>query len=176
MPNYIRDSTFLNQQHFRDMLKLRTGAHWLFVEVGRWGTGANRLDRLDRVCPLCPCNAVEDEQHMLLECPFYDSSRLQFGIVQVHTMADVFSLQPTKVAAYISACRVARGLAMQAREHRQQGGGETSVLPQPRRQQRRSSRPTHSDTSSGVGSGSVDAWTSSSDDDEDSEVASMITI
>ncbi|GAB4814024.1 hypothetical protein N2152v2_001070 [Parachlorella kessleri] len=56
------------------MAQLRTGSHWLRVETGRW----QRLEREQRVCPHCEAAAVEDERHMVFDCPTYAGLRLQF--------------------------------------------------------------------------------------------------
>ena len=50
----------------RDMSRFRTSAHHLRVETGRWERPF--LPWQQRVCDLCDLGAVQDEQHVLLEC------------------------------------------------------------------------------------------------------------
>ena len=57
------------------LVRFRLGAHHFRVSTGRWD-GTARADRLR-----CKCahHAVEDEQHVLFECPYYDSIRLRYA-------------------------------------------------------------------------------------------------
>jgi hypothetical protein len=52
--------------------KLRVGMHGLNIRAGR--LGASRVRRSERVCPLCR-HGVEDEMHMMVECPAYEQHR-----------------------------------------------------------------------------------------------------
>ena len=53
------------------MNRLRCGAHRLNVEVGRWG----KLPRNQRLCRCCSEKRVEDDFHILLECPAFGNLR-----------------------------------------------------------------------------------------------------
>ena len=51
------------------MTRLRLSSHKLMIERGRW---LNILSK-DRLCTLC--NKLEDEFHVICECPRYDTCR-----------------------------------------------------------------------------------------------------
>lgn len=53
------------------MARFRTSSHQLGVETGRW----QNIARQDRRCNLCDSNAVQDEMHVLMECPALDDLR-----------------------------------------------------------------------------------------------------
>ena len=53
------------------MARLRTGSSDLRIETGRW-TGAQEVDRL---CLVCGQGAIENEEHLLLECVAYEDLR-----------------------------------------------------------------------------------------------------
>ena len=57
------------------LAQLRTGSHWLRVESGRW----QRLERDQRVCSHCVVATVEDESHMVFDCPKYAGLRQQYA-------------------------------------------------------------------------------------------------
>ena len=63
LPSYL--TTNMGKHLIRDMARLRLSSHDLRVETGRY-TG---LTYDNRVCRLCDTGAIEDEQHILLECP-----------------------------------------------------------------------------------------------------------
>lgn len=85
------------------LAQLRTGSHWLRVETGRW----QRLEREQRVCPHCTAGAVEDEMHMIFDCPKYAGVRLQFPALFSsgdRILGSFLSQDPTAVAEYIHQC------------------------------------------------------------------------
>ena len=53
--------------------KFRCGVAPIRLETGRY----ERLDESDRTCFHCP-DMVENEQHVLLECPLYNDIRLKY--------------------------------------------------------------------------------------------------
>ena len=54
-----------NQCQWRRLAQFRMGSHMLGVETGRW----QRLPRAQRLCQRCSCGVVDDEAHMVWECP-----------------------------------------------------------------------------------------------------------
>src|SRR5690348_9309529 len=54
--------------------ELRCGTSRLRVELGRW----RGEQREERVCVLCDRHVVEDERHVLLNCPVYAKQRDTF--------------------------------------------------------------------------------------------------
>lgn len=90
MPKYVRHTAGIPFAHMKALMRLRTGAHCLAIEMGRWGRsqgGRGRVNRDERVCQKClapaapgvpAVSALEDEVHFLFECPAYDSIRARF--------------------------------------------------------------------------------------------------
>jgi hypothetical protein len=100
-------------------MKLRTGAHHLRIETGRWLNP--RLPRSQRVCQKCTWGTtVEDELHVLFECPTYHHIKLKYehtlfaafgGVSQVAKsvrlpgkMSAFLNQDPRQVAAFVSEC------------------------------------------------------------------------
>jgi hypothetical protein len=52
-----------------------TEVRWLRVETGR----REGLDRPSRTCPHCSLGAVEDEHHMVFDCPKYARLRSDYS-------------------------------------------------------------------------------------------------
>ncbi len=64
-----------NAQHRRALTQLRTSAHSLRVETGRYEQPQPL--RQDRVCPACK-EEVEDEAHVIIRCKLYEAERKVF--------------------------------------------------------------------------------------------------
>ena len=56
------------------LLKLRISNHKLMIEIGRY----NHTTKDNRHCPFCGCNVIEDEVHVLFQCPTYSMIRNKF--------------------------------------------------------------------------------------------------
>jgi hypothetical protein len=96
------------------LARFRTGCHWLRVETGRH----EGVDRPSRVCPHCSLGAVEDEHHMVFDCPKYarlraDYSECVFGVGQGPpsgplagrgTLAQFLEQDPVAVASFVHHC------------------------------------------------------------------------
>lgn len=83
--------------------QLRTGSHWLKVETGRW----QRLEKNARVCPHCKSAAVEDEMHMIFDCPRYAGLRQLFADLFSsgdRNLGSFLSQDPVRVAQFIYEC------------------------------------------------------------------------
>jgi hypothetical protein len=63
----------------------RIGSHMLRVETGRWSNEAQNT----RVCPVCSSGAVEDEKHLIFECPSYYETRSK---IRTHIFKELSSL------------------------------------------------------------------------------------
>ena len=60
----------------KSITKLRISAHRLEIELGRYQIKNKRkIEAKERLCQICQTNEVEDEKHLLLSCPKYDSHR-----------------------------------------------------------------------------------------------------
>ena len=85
------------------LAQLRTGSHWLRVETGRW----QRLELEQRVCPHCDAAAVDDDSHMVFDCPKYAGLRLQFAALFAsgdRNLGSFLSQDPVVVASYVHQC------------------------------------------------------------------------
>lgn len=58
------------------LCKIRISAHPLQVETDRYSK--KYIEKAKRICKHCNLDKVEDEEHFILECPKYNSERLQF--------------------------------------------------------------------------------------------------
>ena len=57
-------------------MKLRAGVEGLAVETGRYSRiGKKKKERWQRTCKLCGCGKVEDEEHFLDECVWWEDER-----------------------------------------------------------------------------------------------------
>ena len=80
MPNYIKHSGGIPFSQIKQLIRFRTGAHHLRVETERWVPAPARLPRSERVCQKCTLGSVmEDEYHVLFECPTYHHIRAEQG-------------------------------------------------------------------------------------------------
>ena len=70
---YLTDIT--NVKHRVDLTRLRLSSHSLNIETGRHTKP--KTDRVDRICTLCNTNTVEDETHVLVNCPCYSDIRTE---------------------------------------------------------------------------------------------------
>jgi hypothetical protein len=65
---------YISERARLSFTRFRLSSHNLKVEPGRWA----RIDREDR---LCECGgAVQDEHHVLFDCPMSDDARRRFGV------------------------------------------------------------------------------------------------
>jgi hypothetical protein len=69
----------LRQQQIHAISRLFLGAHDFEVERGRFRGGV-RQQRAARVCKCCDMGTVEDEMHVLLECPAWEQLRVLTGL------------------------------------------------------------------------------------------------
>ena len=56
------------------LTKLRTSAHQLRIETGRY----KKLEEAERKCLLCDLGEMESEIHFLTQCPFFCKRRKNF--------------------------------------------------------------------------------------------------
>jgi len=105
MPEYIKHTDGIPFAHVKQLMHLCTGAHHLRVETERWKKP--RLPWSERVCEKCTLGTmVEDEFHLLFECPTYHHIRLKYdsdlfpnsGVV---SRAKRIMRTPGKVIAYV---------------------------------------------------------------------------
>ena len=75
----------------RALVKLRISNHKLMIEIGRY----NQPTKDNRHCPFCGCNAIEDEVHLLFQCPTYSMIRNKF-YCKVKTLIPNITQLPSK--------------------------------------------------------------------------------
>jgi len=68
------DAAPINSEHIMSMIRFRLGVHHLGVATGRW----NNTPKEQRICPRCLPHRVEDELHVMFECPWYARVRERF--------------------------------------------------------------------------------------------------
>ena len=75
LKNTIRFENYLYipNSYFRVAItKIRLSSHLFNIERGRW----SKLQLTDRICDLC--NIIEDEFHVMIECPRYKKIREKY--------------------------------------------------------------------------------------------------
>ena len=60
-------SHLCGRQDITRVARFRMGSHSLDIEARRWAQ--NRINRSNRVCTCCEMELMEDEQHVVVECP-----------------------------------------------------------------------------------------------------------
>lgn len=90
----VYTQTDLLESHRVAFTRLRLASHRLKIETGRW----SRTPRENR---LCPCNprqpAVQDELHMISQCPLTQSIRDQFPNVNFTNMDSFMDGNPNQI-------------------------------------------------------------------------------
>ena len=75
-----------NDNHCKAITKLRLSSHRLEIEVGRW----KKLTREERICRSCELGKVENETHVLFECPRYMQKRiLMYNFIRENVAIDM---------------------------------------------------------------------------------------
>lgn len=97
MPWYVRYTHKCHPLHVWSLARMRCGSHSLGVETGRWGP--QRLNRTERLCRKCAMGVMEDEMHVLLECPAMETLRCEYPSLfsMFGADADLGMLEPTDV-------------------------------------------------------------------------------
>ncbi len=101
MASYLKEVT--SRAQLRRLAQLRTGSHQLRVETGRWERP--RVAREQRTCQRCLSGEVDDEHHMVFDCPALEEVRVQHAGLFAGS-ADLRSFlaqESSQVAAFVSA-------------------------------------------------------------------------
>lgn len=89
--------------HLMSLIRFRLGAHHLRVCTGRW----DGTPREDRLCTKCDLRQIEDERHVVLECPCYASIRDEYAslfLTSDNSMVTLFNHpNQSKVASLVFA-------------------------------------------------------------------------
>ena len=81
-PAPYADASPGNSEHLMSLIRFRLGVHHLGVATGRW----NNTPKEQQVCPRCLPHRIEDELHVMFECPWYATVHEHFR--QVFTGKD----------------------------------------------------------------------------------------
>jgi hypothetical protein len=82
---HLENYVIMFSRSFRsNFSKLRLSAHSLMIEKGRHLIP--KLDPQKRLCNLCTLNEIEDEFHVIIKCPFYDTFRTDM----LRTLSDMY--------------------------------------------------------------------------------------
>ena len=73
--------------------RLRLGSHWLKIETGRW----SRIPEAER---LCKCGSVQNEKHVLLNCPESSLLRKLFPTLNFDSLKSLMDDEPKNIAKY----------------------------------------------------------------------------
>jgi len=111
---------YLEMKHCQlrqSLARFRCGNHLLEVEVGKRGKGAVPVEQ--RICRLCG-HGVEDEEHMLLQCPLYSGLRSEhFARVGVNPTSSMQELMANPhaeaLARFMVKCLEARTVKLARR-------------------------------------------------------------
>lgn len=103
LPVYLQQ--VVSRVRRRRLAQFRTGSHWLRVEAGRWSQPP--LPREERLCQRCSCGVVDDEAHMVWECPALVDTRLHHMDLFRHgasTLSDFLQQDPGCVGSFLQQC------------------------------------------------------------------------
>lgn len=98
---YVKEVT--SRVQLRHLAQLRTGSHRLRVETGRWERP--RLPRQERTCRRCDSGDVDDEHHLVFDCPALQELREQHAglFAASEDLRSFFEQESVQVAAFVSA-------------------------------------------------------------------------
>ena len=107
---HLRIGAVRDARHCASLTRFRCSCHDLRVERDRYLPAPLKPPRHLRTCLICAGSAVEDEQHMVFDCPLYAHIRFEFAdLFSTSTDLSSFLLQtPDRVAQFIHACSTAR--------------------------------------------------------------------
>ena len=71
--NYRINTLPYGEKHQKILQNLKVSNHILLIERGRYCSP--KLPREEHLCSTCSKCRLEDEQHFLLDCPFYNEER-----------------------------------------------------------------------------------------------------
>jgi hypothetical protein len=117
MPRYVRFTHECSDVHLKQLIRFRCGSHDLGIETGRWQQRA----RQQRCCTKCSQHVIDDEFHMVMECPSLHSVRAQYATLfevvggyararhaTPEQMRVFMNQKPAVVAAFIYDCLALR--------------------------------------------------------------------
>ena len=99
-------------KHRISLSRFRTSCHDLRIERERYLPQALKAPRHERTCLQCASACIEDESHMIFQCPIYDDLRFQYADLfspdMPHSTACFLTQDQNRVAAFIHDCSVLR--------------------------------------------------------------------
>ena len=100
-------TVFRNLHQRRVLCQFRVGSHWLRVQMGRF----ERLPYESRHCMQCESHEVDDEMHMIFDCPHYTALRAKYAelfIGERKCLHEFLSHHPILVAKFLTECKNTR--------------------------------------------------------------------
>ncbi|GLC60471.1 hypothetical protein PLESTB_001617100 [Pleodorina starrii] len=95
------------RKHHTALMRFRLG-RW-DLDVSRFARGPGRKPRAERICRVCHGGSVEDELHVLMECPGYTPLREATGFPMGSSMVDVMgTFDSAKLGSLLSQIQKAR--------------------------------------------------------------------
>jgi hypothetical protein len=99
-------------KHRIALSRFRTSCHDLRIERERYLPQAIKAPRHERTCLLCASPQIEDELHMIFDCPIYDDLRFEFADLfppeLPRSIPCFLSQDQNRVATFIHKCHVKR--------------------------------------------------------------------
>jgi len=132
LPDYVIHSTCIQPCKLQRLIRFRCGAHALRIQSARYDPNHQDGERSSRHCMLCSMHSIEDEYHMIFECPVYHCVRQRYAqLFSVlpeafwhttatteytsaadHRMILFMTQKCTQVAAFISECFAIRAQSL----------------------------------------------------------------
>ncbi len=109
---HLSEGAVRDLEHRASLIRFRCSAHDLRVERDRHLPSAVKPPRHLRTCLHCGSSAVEDEHHMLFDCPLYDTIRYDYADLFISPYSSTSSFLLTenqdRLAQFIHSCYTLR--------------------------------------------------------------------
>ena len=116
---YLKDTIrcekyiYISNSYFRVAItKIRLSSHLFNIERGRW----RKLQLTDRICDLC--HIVEDEYHVMIECPRYKKIREKYLPDELINKPSMLFINYMKCENKFTYTNVGRFCGMLLKEHK----------------------------------------------------------
>ena len=103
--------TSMPREHHKALIRFRLGC-W-DLEVSRLARASEHRPRAERTCRVCQGGGVEDERHVLLECPCYAQLRQRVGLPVDREMHEIMlNFEQAKLGGFLWLVHRARRIAL----------------------------------------------------------------
>ena len=106
MAAHLREGAVSSVRHRAALSRLRCSCHDLRIERDRYLPPSIKPPRHLRTCLMCGSDSIEDEHHMVFDCPLYSTIRFKFADIfsTCLTLDSFLSQNQGKVAEFIYSC------------------------------------------------------------------------